>query len=174
MSNENYEKIKFENENDGCITFCPYHVNPIYVGSTWCREKCDYFYGISKTTGGSNFVLCLFRRGLHNKSKKTQTQHDTIKNPPETKHKPEYIPWKAIKIVSELLTYGAENHDPYGWKCEPIEDIENAMARHFINYMAGKEKDESGFDHIVCIATRVLMLIDRKIKLLGDKNDKSC
>ena len=124
-------------------SYCGYISNYIVKTcerSLWCR-MCNSF---------RLFYPVTFER---------ENNDDTIKI--NSKPDPALLPWTGIEQVLDLLHEGMKNHDPHGWKNQPIEEIEASLARHFIKFMTGEEVDESGYSHIVCIASRALMLIER-------------
>jgi len=71
---------------------------------------------------------------------------------------------KAVKGVSEVLTYGANKYEPNSWQNVDIDRYWNALYRHLGALHSGETHDsESGLPHIDHVATNI-MFISEKLK----------
>jgi hypothetical protein len=73
------------------------------------------------------------------------------------------LPWKAIKGLVQVLTFGARKYSPNGWRLVPsAEERYLAAAMRHIAARAGGEKvdPESGLRHIDHILTNVAFLAE--------------
>lgn len=83
------------------------------------------------------------------------------------------LPFKALKEVVDVLTYGAKKYAPDNWKKVPDAKRRyiDAGFRHFTAYAAGEKLDpETGKSHLAHAMCCLLYLLAFEI---GEHNDKS-
>jgi hypothetical protein len=70
------------------------------------------------------------------------------------------LPWRAIGIIVDVLTHGAEKHSDFGWVDVPSDDHFNAAMRHLTAWRTGHLVDpDSGYPHLAHAACRVIFLL---------------
>jgi hypothetical protein len=83
------------------------------------------------------------------------------------------LPFKALREVVEVLTYGAKKYAPDNWKKVPNakQRYIDAGFRHFTAYASGEKHDqETGKHHLAHAICCMLYLVAFD---LGEHNDKS-
>lgn len=71
------------------------------------------------------------------------------------------LPFRELKEVVEILTFGAEKYAPGNWqKVRPISRYIDATFRHFTAWCQGEKKDpESGKSHLAHVVCNILFLM---------------
>lgn len=73
------------------------------------------------------------------------------------------LPWKAVGLVVDVLTYGAKKYSPDNWRDVPEgkERYLSAALRHLSAYAQGEDIDaESGLPHLAHAATCILFMLE--------------
>lgn len=72
------------------------------------------------------------------------------------------LPGKALRLVAEVLTFGAQKYGDNNWrKMEDLGRYRHAMVRHLLAVLEGEDVDpESGKRHMAHIATNALFLLE--------------
>jgi len=76
------------------------------------------------------------------------------------------VPITAWKEVVKVFMFGAEKHEPFGWKGVPDARTHyyEAAMRHLTDWYEGQEEDpESGLHPLAHLACDALILLARKI-----------
>ena len=72
------------------------------------------------------------------------------------------LPWKALKVVVDVLTFGASKYMPSGWMYVKNADERyiDAALRHLTAYMSGEKTDsETGLNHLAHAVCCLLFLL---------------
>lgn len=85
------------------------------------------------------------------------------------KPRPTLVPVSLIKAVTAVREYGtAKYHDPENWRKVEAQRYRDALYRHWIEYLDGKERDpESGLPHLWHLACNAAFLIEME----GEQHD---
>lgn len=72
------------------------------------------------------------------------------------------LPGKALRLVAEVLTFGAQKYGDNNWrKMKDLGRYRHAMVRHLLAVLEGEDVDpESGKRHMAHIATNALFLLE--------------
>lgn len=72
------------------------------------------------------------------------------------------MPWKQLKVVADILTFGAKKYQPNNWKFvkNAKERYESALYRHLTSWSSGEKTDpESGKSHLAHVICNALFLM---------------
>jgi hypothetical protein len=73
------------------------------------------------------------------------------------------IPPKALALIAEALTHGAEKYSPFNWKSVESHRYVDATYRHLEAARAGEKVDkDSGLPHLALALTNIIFLLDRQ------------
>lgn len=88
------------------------------------------------------------------------------------KIRPTLVPTGIIRGIAAVRGFGVKKyHDPDNWKQVEPQRYKDALYRHWLSYLSGKEKDEeSGLPHLWHLVTNAAFLIE--LEREGGFNDR--
>jgi hypothetical protein len=82
------------------------------------------------------------------------------------------LPWNAVKVIVDVLTFGAAKYDDDNWQKVDPKKYKDALLRHITAYLGGEKVDpESGIHHLGHAGCNILFLL--WFELGGDKVNES-
>jgi len=70
------------------------------------------------------------------------------------------LPFRAVKLVVQVMTFGAAKYEPNNWQGIEVERYEAAMFRHYEAWRSGEVNDtESGLPHLAHMACCSLFIL---------------
>lgn len=80
------------------------------------------------------------------------------------------LPFRALRQVAKVLTFGAKKYGPNNWQGVETERYEDAMFRHYEAWRAGETSDpESGLHHLAHMTCCALFILAQKTGLDGKR-----
>lgn len=76
------------------------------------------------------------------------------------------LPWKALRLIARVLTFGAKKYGANNWQEIEGERYEDALLRHYEAWRAGEWLDEeSGQPHLAHLGCNALFLLAQEAGL---------